>query len=374
MIKNYALSIILLLIFCVPVHMVRAQTLVPDTETIATAKVHTAGDSETEPVPATGVSAQTQELTVEIMSGAEKGKVVTFENDFTQLREGDTFYLKHISSVTDGKDYYSVADPYRLNILLMLLGLFVVLTVLIGGKQGIRGLLSLVGSFLVIWYVLLPGIVAGYPPALVAVGAASVIILIGSYITHGVNRTTTSAVLGMIVTICITGLLAWGSVAMAHLSGYTSDEATYVHFQYGGTIDLVGLLLGGILIGLLGVLYDSAIGQAVAVEELMRISKEASTKTIFLRAMRMGREHIGALVNTLAIAYVGAGLPLLLLFEGTSAPLGYLINAEVLSTEILRILVGSIGLILAVPITTLISVYILSTYGVPKTAHHSHHH
>lgn len=374
MIKNYALSIVLLLIFCVPVHMVRAQTLVPDTETIATAKVHTAGASETEPVPATGVSAQTQELTVEIMSGAEKGKVVTFENDFTQLREGDTFYLKHISSVTDGKDYYSVADPYRLNILLMLLGLFVVLTVLIGGKQGIRGLLSLVGSFLVIWYVLLPGIVAGYPPALVAVGAASVIILIGSYITHGVNRTTTSAVLGMIVTICITGLLAWGSVALAHLSGYTSDEATYVHFQYGGTIDLVGLLLGGILIGLLGVLYDSAIGQAVAVEELMRISKEASTKTIFLRAMRMGREHIGALVNTLAIAYVGAGLPLLLLFEGTSAPLGYLINAEVLSTEILRILVGSIGLILAVPITTLISVYILSTYGVPKTAHHSHHH
>lgn len=374
MIKNYILSIVCLFTFCIPVYAVHAQTLIPDTEIIAAARVHTASASETEPIPATGVSTQAQELTVEIMSGVEKGKVVTFENDFTQLRAGDTFYLKHISSEVDGKDYYSVADPYRLNILLMLLGLFVVLTMLIGGKQGIRGLLSLVGSFLVIWYVLLPGIVAGYPPALVAVGAASVIIIIGSYITHGVNRTTTSAVLGMIVTICITGLLAWGSVAMAHLSGYTSDEATYVHFQYGGTIDLVGLLLGGILIGLLGVLYDSAIGQAVAVEELMRINKESSTKTIFLRAMRMGREHIGALVNTLAIAYVGAGLPLLLLFEGTSAPLGYLINAEVLSTEILRILVGSIGLILAVPITTLLSVYILSTYGVPKTAHHSHHH
>lgn len=374
MTKKIILAVAILVGMIFPHSLVRAQVLVPDTETIIKAVVRSSSASQEEHVPSTGVVAQTQEITAEILSGAEAGKLVTFTNDFTQLSKGDIFYLKHISSAVDGKEYYSVADPYRLNVLMILLVVFVALTVLVGGRQGARGLLSLLGSFLIIWFVLLPGIVAGYPPALVAIVAASVIIVIGSYITHGVNRTTTSAVLGMIVTISITGLLAWSSVLLAHLSGYTSDEVTYVHFQYGGTIDLVGLLLGGILIGLLGVLYDSAIGQAVAVEELMRIGRETSPKTIFLRAMRMGREHIGALVNTLAIAYVGAGLPLLLLFEGTSAPLGYLVNAEVLSTEILRILVGSIGLILAVPITTLIAVYILSKYGVPETASSKHHH
>jgi uncharacterized membrane protein len=251
---------------------------------------------------------------------------------------------------------------------------FILLTVLVGGKQGIRGLLSLGGSLLLIVYVLLPGIAAGYSPLLVSIGAASLIIIVGSYITHGANRTTTAAVLGMIITVVVTGIAAWLSVDLAHLSGYTSEEITYVHYQFNGTIDLVGLLLGGILIGLLGVLYDSAIGQAVAVEELMRAGTQLSGREIFARAMRIGREHIGALVNTLAIAYVGASLPLLLLFSKASASAGYLVNAEVLATEIIRILIGSIGLILAVPVTTLIAVLVLSKYGLPERKEPPHRH
>lgn len=351
-----------------------AQSLLPDSETLEKAVVVSVAHESSELMPGTETSSQMQELTARVLSGAEKGSEATFINDFTQLKPGDVFFLRHTLSPSEGKDYYTVADPYRLDVLVLLLLVFVVLTVLVGGKQGARGLLSLAGSLVLIVYVLIPGIVAGFSPILVAIGTASLIIVVGSYITHGFNRTTTAAVIGMISTVVVTGLAAWYVVAVAHLSGYSSEESTYVHFQFNGSIDLVGLLLGGILIGLLGVLYDSAIGQAVAVEELMRAGEHLSGPEIFMRAMRIGREHIGALVNTLAIAYVGASLPLLLLFSKASASFGYLINAEVLSTEIIRILIGSIGLILAVPVTTLVAVVILSTYGLPDRKFNPHRH
>lgn len=351
-----------------------AQSLAPDSETLEKAVVVSATHESLELTPGTATNTTLQQLTVRVISGSEKGREVTFINDFTQLKSGDVFFLRHTQSPSEGRDYYTVADPYRLDVLMIVLVVFVLLTIVIGGKQGARGLLSLAGSLVLIGYVLIPGILIGFSPLLVALGTASLIIVVGSYVTHGFNRTTTAAVLGMISTIVVTGFAAWYVVAAAHLSGYSSDESTYVHFQFNGSIDLVGLLLGGILIGLLGVLYDSAIGQAVAVEELMRAGEHLSGAEIFMRAMRIGREHIGALVNTLAIAYVGASLPLLLLFSKASASLGYLINAEVLSTEIIRILIGSIGLMLAVPVTTLMAVLILSRYGLPerKAAPHRH--
>jgi len=374
MLGKFLVGAVVFLGMCIPYGLTHAQQLVPDTETLEKAKVLSVSASSVEELPGTSVESKNQQLTAEILSGQAKGNVVTFTNDFTQLKAGDVFFLRHTVSAHDGREYYAVADPYRLPVLVGLLLLFVVLTVLVGGRQGIRGLLSLGGSFLLIIYVLLPGIAAGHAPLLVAIGTASLIIIAGSYITHGVNRTTTAAVIGMITTVIVTGLLAWLSVDVGHLSGYASEEITYVHFQFNGAIDLVGLLLGGILIGLLGVLYDSAIGQAVAVEELMRAGTHLSGREIFARAMRIGREHIGALVNTLAIAYVGASLPLLLLFSKASASVGYLVNAEILATEIIRILIGSIGLILAVPVTTLIAVFVLSKYGLPERKETPHRH
>src|SRR5690606_31702528 len=121
--------------------------------------------------------------------------------------------------------------------------------------QGIRGLLALVGSFVFIGAFLLPGIMSGYSPVLVSIGVAAVIVTLGSYVTHGFNRTTSAAVAGMIATIALTGALAYVAIDMAHLSGWSGDEVTYLHLNTGGAIDLAGLLLGGILIGLLGVLY-----------------------------------------------------------------------------------------------------------------------
>jgi uncharacterized membrane protein len=207
--------------------------------------------------------------------------------------------------------------------------------------------------------VLFPGILQGYSPVLLSVGVSAIIIILGSYITHGFNRTTTAAVLGMLVTIVVTGVIAYFAVDSTRLRGLETEDAMYLNLNMQGAIDLVGLLLGGILIGLLGVLYDAAIGQAVAVEELRRAGPNLSAKHVFLRALRIGREHIGALVNILALAYVGAALPLLLLFYTSKFPFSVSVNNEIFATEIIRSMIGSIGLILAIPITTLISVFIL---------------
>ncbi len=285
----------------------------------------------------------------------------------------------------DGVTTFTVFDKDRTLGLEVLAGLFLICLFLFGGIQGIRGLISLLGSVVLIIFVLIPGILHGYSPILVTIGVSSLIIIAGSYVTHGFNKTTSSAVLGMIATVVFTGILAYLAVHFTSLSGFESEEAIYLNWNTGGTIDFVGLLFGGIMIGLLGVLYDVAIGQAIAFEELMIAGPHYSRKQILSRGIRIGKEHTGALVNTLAIAYVGASLPLLLLFYGNGqSSLVSIINSEIFATEIVRTLVGSIGLILAVPITTLISVFMLvkregdaSEAGhdekVVKHLHHHHH-
>jgi uncharacterized membrane protein len=374
-----ALVVLLIILFfgiSVPFFSHAQATVTPDTQSIEKAQVTAVADQKTEIIPGTNTSEQDETLTANILSGPEAGKSVTFDNDYIQLAVGNDFYLRHTTNSLDGTDYYSVSDPYRLNVLLALAGVFVVLIVLFGGIQGVRGLASLIGSFVLIFYLLIPGILHGYSPIWISIGVASLIIVVGSYITHGFNRTTTSAILGMIGTVLLTGFGAFWAVHAAHLSGFATEEEVSLNFATDGVIDFVGLLFGGIMIGLLGVLYDIAIGQAVAVEELFRSGDHMTRPRVYRRAIRIGREHIGALVNTLAIAYVGAALPLLLLVQSSSYGILYAINNEIFATEIVRILIGSIGLILGVPITTLIAVYLLSVHrgNTPIGESHAHHH
>ena len=339
-----------------------AQELVPDTVVTMKARVIEVSAQDVREVAGTDLTTTHQTLMAYILDGPEKGSYVTIENDFLELEAGDTLYLMHTTSSLDGTDYYSVVERDRTPALLGLLVLFIAIVVLFGGKQGIRGLLALLASFVFIGVFLLPGILAGYSPVAISIGVASLIVLIGSYVTHGFTRTTTAAVCGMIVTILMTGALAYFAIYMTGLQGWGSDEVTYLNLNARGSIDLAGLLLGGILIGLLGVLYDAAIGQAVSVEELASAGKHLTRREIYLRALRIGREHVGALVNTLAIAYAGAALPLLLLFyQVGDLNFGLTINREIFATEIVRILVGSIGLVLAVPITTAVAVRMLVT-------------
>ncbi len=334
--------------------------LLQDKEVFERAKVLEITKSGTSSLPG-GAPLETQTIKAKVITGEKAGTMVTLENDYIQLKEGDTFYIRHQTNEFNDTDNWSVSDPYRLPLLFSLVITFIVLIFIFGGRQGVRGLASLIGSLVLIFYLLIPGIYNGLNAIFVSIGVASLIIIVGSYITHGVNRTTSSAVVGMILTVLLTGFTSYFIVLLAKLSGYTSDESVFLHLNSGGSIDMVGLLFGGIVIGLLGVLYDSAIGQAVAVEELFRAGKHMSRQEVYTRAIRMGREHIGALVNTLAIAYVGAALPLFLLLYTSTTGFLFIINSELIATEIIRILVGSIGLVLAVPITTLVASYML--YG-----------
>ena len=338
------------------------QELIQDKTETAKAKVLEILSQEERSVPGTDFTTDYQTIRAEILDGTQKGETVTVKNDFLNLRVGELFYLIHTTNSFDGTDYYNVSEPYRLVPLLLLFLLFVGVTVYFGGIQGARGLLSLGLSLLFIALVLLPGVLKGYSPVLVAVGVSSLIIIMGSYVTHGFSRMTTTAVLGMIATVVLTGVLAQLSIFFTHLSGFGTEESAYLSINLGGKIDMAGLLLGGILIGTLGVLYDAAIGQSVAVEELSAAGPDLSRHAIYSRALRMGREHVGALVNTLAIAYVGVSLPLLLLFYGFGSDSVLItINREIFASEIVRTLVGSIGIILAVPITTAVAVRMLVT-------------
>lgn len=308
-----------------------------------------------------------QEIRAKILEGETKNTIISFTNDHTPLHEGDYFYLS-LNPQPDGTIQYLFSSFDRSRPLLLLLGLFVVLVVLFGSMQGLRGLMSLGGSLVLIGGVLVPGLLYGFSPILISLGVASCIIIAGSYITHGFNKTTTSAVLGMIATMLITGGMAYYAIHATGLRGF-DEHALYLSIRGFEDINLLGLLFGGIIIGLLGVLYDASISQAIAVEELHAIAPHKDRWEIYKRGMRIGREHIGALVDTIAIAYVGASLPLILLYAKSGQSIWSIINQEFFATEIVRILVSSMGLILAVPITTLIAVYVIikkSDGGIPR--------
>lgn len=352
------MRVLAVLLFLLP-GSVFAQEFVPDRVVSMKARVLEIISQEERLIPGTDTVHLFQALRVEILDTPENGHVVEVQNDFLELEEGDVFYLAHTTNSADGTDRYSVQEKYRLPWLLALFALFVAVVVAFGGRQGVRGLVALSASFAFIGLFLLPGILDGYPPIFVSMGTASLIVVIGSYVTHGVSKTTSAAVIGMVATIILTGILAYAALEATALSGFSSDEAIYLNFNTRGAIDFTGLLLGGILIGILGVLYDAAIGQSVAVEELAAIGSSASRVELYRRAVRIGREHIGALVNTLAIAYTGASLPLLLFLYQVRADWMLTLNGELIAVELVRIMAGSIGVVLAVPITTAVAIAML---------------
>jgi uncharacterized membrane protein len=325
-------------------------------------------------IPGTDTPHTYQNITVKILNKDKVGQQVQIENDYRMMVPGDTFYLDYTVR-TDGEALYIVGEVYRLNAILFLAGLFLVLVVWLGGWQGVRSLLALVGSFLAIVYILFPGIIAGYNPVLISSLLAIGVLFFIMYVTHGFNRMTTAAFLGCLVTILITIVLSYLAVLYTKLSGFSSDDAVYLNFNTAGTINFQGLLLGGIIIGVMGIIDDIAITQASIVAELRGLKEKLSTQEIFGRAMKVGRDHMGAVVNSLVLAYTGVALPLLLLIYTSDVPLVELLNQEILATELVRTLVGSIGLVLAVPISTILAVLVIKK-GDHAHAHggHSHSH
>lgn len=333
-------------------------------------------DEEMREIPGTDTEYLYQSVLTEILNGPFEGDEIIIENDYLELDKGDRFYFNHNIHI-DGSEYYGITSIDRKGALLLLFGIFVAAIVLFGRWQGVRALIALAVSFLAIIFILLPGILNGWNPLLASFLVAGGVLFGAIFFTHGFNRESLVAYGGTMIAVILSGLFAVFAVHITSLSGFSSDESIYLNFNTGGTLNFTALLLGAFIIGFLGVLDDIAVTQASVVSELFKSNPKMSNKEVYRRAMRVGREHVGALVNTLVLAYTGASLPLLLYFTGGSSDFATSINLEVFATEIVRIIVGTIGLILTVPLVTFLAVKYLRGYESSHGGHghsHGHHH
>lgn len=306
----------------------------------------------------------------QLRAKTDAGTFIEIENDRTPLEVGDMFFA-NVLETADGT-LYTVQEPDRREALLISVALFAIVSIIIGGFTGLRALISLGVSFIVIIYFLLPALSSGVSPVIVSVGFAAIILALAMGITHGLNRTTFAAFLGSIVTIIVAVLLGEFFVTFAHLTGFADDTTTILNLTTGGALNMQGILLGALIVGILGIIDDLTITQVSTVEELHDVNPELSKRELYTRAMRVGKQHFGAVVNTLFLAYAGAAMPLLMLFTLSPSSPWFLVNSEIIAIEIVRAAVGGVALALALPIATLLGVLALRFPG-PRAKVHTHH-
>ncbi|MGW0897918.1 YibE/F family protein [Streptomyces goshikiensis] len=309
-------------------------------------------------------AAQTGECkkaTIEVGSGPEKGRTfieIVQPGAPRQLSDGQEVVVAYAPDAPRDLQY-SVIDVNRKLPMALLAGIFAVAVVLVGRMRGLFALIALGVSFAVLTLFILPAILQGSNPLVVAVVGASAIMLIALYMCHGLTARTSVAVLGTLVSLLLIGLLGSGFIDWAFLSGNTDDNTGLIHGLYPN-IDMSGLLLAGVIIGSLGVLDDVTVTQTSAVWELRQADPSMGPRALYRAGIRIGRDHIASVVNTLVLAYAGAALPLLLLFSIANSSVGSVANSELVAEEIVRTLVGSIGLVASVPVTTALAALVVS--------------
>ncbi|GGV73131.1 YibE/F family protein [Streptomyces massasporeus] len=321
------------------------------------------GDTST----AEGSSAVQQEkgtckrATIRVDSGDDKGRTFTEivqPDQSRQLHEGQEVVVAYEPSAP--KDLqYSVTDINRRLPMGLLAGIFAIAVVVVGRLRGVMALVALAISFMVLNFFILPAILEGSNPLVVAVVGASAIMLIALYLCHGLSARTSVAVLGTLISLLLIGVLGSVFIDWAALTGNTDDNTGLIHGLYP-TIDMSGLLLAGVIIGSLGVLDDVTVTQTSAVWELHEANPSMGWRGLYRAGIRIGRDHIASVVNTLVLAYAGAALPLLLLFSIAQSSVGTVANSELVAEEIVRTLVGSIGLVASVPVTTALAALVVS--------------
>jgi uncharacterized membrane protein len=305
-------------------------------------------------------------MRVRVLDGPDAGKVVIAAGQSSlpgtsagpTMNVGDEVALTRYSGAAGG--FSVVNEVWRLPVLLILLGAWALFVTLVGGWQGVRSLLALALTLLVVAKVVVPLLLRGFDPIPLAVGAAAIVTVLTLALTEGLRRTTLAASLGTIVALLITaGIAAVATGAARFSAAQGSEDIIYLFPILGDRLDLGALLLAATILGALGVLDDVTVTQAAAVVALRESDAASPRTTIFRRAMAVGRSHIAATVNTLVLAYLGAGLPLLLLFAiGGDSP-SVVANGEIVAVEIVRSLAGSFGIVAAVPLTTAIAAFLL---------------
>jgi uncharacterized membrane protein len=334
-----------------------------DCKDVNAAQVPPTGDTST-PQGREAVNAQQgqcEKATVEVTTGKDKGRrfVEIVQPDAPrQLDQGQGVVVAYAPDAPRDLQY-SVTDVNRKMPMALLAGIFALAVVVVGRLRGLMALVALAVSFLVLTLFILPAILEGSNPLVVAVVGSSAIMLIALYMCHGLSARTSVAVLGTLISLMLIGLLGSLFIGWASLSGNTDDNTGLIHGLYPN-IDMSGLLLAGVIIGSLGVLDDVTVTQTSAVWELHQADPGMGPRALYRAGIRIGRDHIASVVNTLVLAYAGAALPLLLLFSIAQSSVGTVANSELVAEEIVRTLVGSIGLVASVPVTTGLAALVVS--------------
>lgn len=302
-----------------------------------------------------------QDIEVQLLNGNQKGRVVDLENggemNITpeqRVKAGDMIVVLSQMDNTGEGARFSVYEKYRANTVIAIIVAFFALAVLIAGLRGFGSFAGLVISLFIILSFIIPQILAGQNPLVISILGSVIILLITTYLAHGISKTTTVALLSTFVSLLLTAFIASFFVNLAGLTGLNEETAS---LQFGLTkaINLHGLLLGGIIIGTLGALNDITTTQAAAVFQLAKTDKSLSIEKLFEKGFLIGREHVASLINTLVLAYAGSSLVvfIFLVLNPTKVPYWVIINSELVSGEIVRTIAGSMGLMLVVPIATL---------------------
>jgi len=303
---------------------------------------------------------------VVVVDGAEAGTMLdaylqgpSGQQEVPRYDVGDEVIV-NISQQGEDANYVAVADRFRVPALASLLGLFAVAVTLVGGWRGVRSLIALALTLAVIIRIVVPLLLAGWNPVLLAVGSATLVTLATLLLTEGARPTTIAAAAGTFICLALTATLVFVFNALARFTELQgSGDLVYLQTVGRPELDLGGLLLAAVIFGALGILDDVTITQAATVHELYEADPRVERGVLFRRAMNVGRSHISATVNTLVLAYVGASLPLIVLFNAGQQDPFLTVSGEIVAVEVVKALVGSIGIVAAVPATTAIAVMLV---------------
>lgn len=303
----------------------------------------------------------------------KSGNILNISDDNRSFQTGTKVYLSKLNLGNEEK--YFIVDKNRNFEIFSLLFLFIFIVVVIFGKKGLRALLSLSISILTIFYILIPLTLAGYNPLLVASLVSSALLFIMMAITHGINRVTLSALFGCISAITLTIFLSLITTEYSQLTGFVDESSAYLKFGLATPIELTSLIMASIVIGVVGAIDDGTITQAKIVAEIKSLNNKISIRECYNRAMAIGLEHGGAMINTLLLAYIASSFNILLFFYTSTINPIVLLSSEMIVVEIFRSLISSIGLLIAIPITTYLAAHFLTEKDIlHHESHHKHRH
>ncbi len=309
-----------------------------------------------------------ESLEVHITQGSDKGRTIKLNYDTQGLQNnnisnGDGLVISKVTQ--NGKILYAVNDENRLPFVGIFIALFLALIVLVAGKKGVGSIIGLGISLGVIFFFIVPAILSGQNPLNICVLGAIIIILPTTYIAHGISIKTTIALISTLTALFLTWIIATFALQLTHLSGFGSEEAYDLHIGLKSLVDFRGLLLGGIIIATIGALNDITTTQSATIFELNHTDPKFDFDDLLKKGMSVGREHAVSLVNTLVLAFIGSSLALFILYfyNPTKEPLWAILNSEIISEEIIRTIVGTSGLLLSMPIVTILATFYCAHYS-----------